>query len=116
MRLIYLFAAISFLFPAQSAANEPVFTAQFAVNEAEVESTCQAWYVSWRTDKADLRAMIRESMMDVFDEGDIEAWSLCLLMNVDYYINTVLRSCDVGMPLHIAGPAVLQALGERCAA
>ena len=85
-------------------------------NEPEVGYTCQEWYVSWQADKADLRTMIKQGIVDVVDDlPGLEEWRLCMLMNVDYLINTTLQGCDAGEPLNMAGPLVLKKLSVRCA-
>ncbi len=113
---LLLWAVIGLLILARpAAANEPIFTAITAANEPAVAPTCYAWGRSWRTDKAELRTMIRKSFALAQNNPATQVWGLCLLMNVDYYINTVLMGCDSGLPfVRVAYPALV-ALGDRCA-
>lgn len=112
--LLYVLLMALLFWATPSAANTPLFTADDTVNVPE--ATCQAWNDSWRADKAGLRTSMRQSIKNALDEseGIPEAWGLCLLMNVDYIVNTILAGCDAGVPLNVAFIATLQATGNRC--
>ena len=97
------------LFATPAAANEPVVVP---------EPTCQGWYDSWRADKAELRTSMRQSIKSTLDEmdySDDDPFGLCLLMNVDYLINTILSGCDAGVPLRGAFIVTFHDTGVRCA-
>ncbi len=97
------------LLTSPAAANEPIVAP---------EATCQGWYDSWRTDKAELRTAMKQAIKNTTDEmdySDKEQFQLCLLMNVDYMINTILSGCDAKVPLRLAFTVTLQETGVRCA-
>jgi len=85
-------------------------------------ATCQDWYVSWQADKTELRNSIKTVIMTskalaVAEHGEsaaLDQYTLCMLMNVDFLVNTVLGMCDEGAPLDMAGPYVLGGLVNRC--
>ena len=87
-----------------------------SAGEPAVAVTCHSWGATWRDEPAVLRALVKRSFAKTQKRKGLEMWGLCLLMNVDYFINTTLAGCDAGLPLDVAGPLALQGLGERCAA
>ena len=106
--LLYALLMALLLWAAPADANEPLVIP---------ESTCQGWYVSWQADKTELRTAMRQSIKNSLDKTNdpaLESWGLCLLMNVDYIINTILGGCDAGFPLDTSFVATLQATGNRC--
>ena len=111
--LLYVGLMALLFWASPSAANIPDPTYEAAVTP---EPTCQGWFASWRADKSDMRAIMKQSIKKATADTDVpEAWSLCLLMNVDYIINTILYGCNMGLPLDVAFAVTFEATGERCA-